>query len=391
MNTIADCQPTTRSLNRVAAVLVVGVVVASALAQSAAVPQTQPQAASAPVKQIDVSVDDRVELLSIIFHLAGNPEYCNPRVGSYAKDVAEHFGAFKDHAAIQTARRLRANRGVSYDAPMSLAAHLSDAAGMELLVPLDPWPEGLDDRWKPSELEEFLAQARQFAADSHFPAFFAAHKELYATSVARMEKVLAEQAHLEWFDEFFGPRRGGRFHVVLGMLNGPSCYGSRLARPDSTEMYCILGVWMVDAKGTPYFDQSVLSTVVHEFAHSYVNPVVDKWLAQLEAAGKPLFAKQEARMRRMAYGNWETMMRESMVRASVIRYTNRYQGSFRAAMAAMGEAGRGFGWMGELVKVMAEYEADRETYPTLDDFMPRVVEFFNAYAAKLAAKTQPGS
>src|SRR5262249_1702982 len=46
---------------------------------------------------VDVTVDPRVELLSIIFHLAGNPEYNQAQVRSYADDVTTHFGPFKDH------------------------------------------------------------------------------------------------------------------------------------------------------------------------------------------------------------------------------------------------------------------------------------------------------
>ena len=349
-------------------------------------PATQSQPTSQPGPQIDVSVDPRVELISLIFRLAGNPEYTKAHVPSYVKDADEHFAAFKDHPVVKTARRLRKEDGVSYDAPMSLAVHLGDAARLELLVPLDPWPEGLDERWKPRELQLFSEQARDFAATSDFQGFFDAHRHLYDQSVERMRKVLTEHAHLEWFDEFFGPQRDGRFHLALGMLNGPNCYGARLRRPGRSDMYCILGIWLVDDKGVPAFADSVAQTVVHEFAHSYVNPVVEKWTPQLEKAGTVIFPTQEKRMREMAYGTWQTMIIESMVRASEIRYVDRYQGDFMAAAGVMGQSAKGFVWMPGLAKLMAEYEADRQTYPTLDDFMPRVVEFFNDYAATLKAK-----
>jgi hypothetical protein len=44
-------------------------------------------------------------------------------------------------------------------------------------------------------------------------------------------------------------------------------------------MYAILGVWRVDADKQPTFDKSFLLTLVHEFAHSYVNPLVDHFPA----------------------------------------------------------------------------------------------------------------
>ena len=260
--------------------------------------------ASGPLPTIDVTVDARVELLSIIFRLAGNSEYTQAKVPAYAKDVDDQFGALRDHPVVQTARRLREQYGVSYDAPMSLAGHLKDATTLELVVPLQPWPEGLDQRWKPQELEPFLQQARDFAAAGQFQSFFDKHKGLYDQAVSRMRELLLRQAHAEWFNAFFGTRQDCRFHVVLGMLNGPCCYGARLQSQDRREMYCILGVWMVDAQGVPRFDKSVMPTVVHEFAHSYANPLVDKWAPQLQKAGNALFATQKQRMERMAYGMW---------------------------------------------------------------------------------------
>jgi hypothetical protein len=40
----------------------------------------------------------------------------------------------------------------------------------------------------------------------------------------------------------------------------------------------------------------------------------------------------------------------------------------------------------ELADVLAEYEADRKDYPTLDSFMPRIVAFFDDYAPRFAKK-----
>ena len=94
---------------------------------------------------IEVRVDPRVELFSIIFRLAGNKEYSQGRVESYVKDVEKHFGPFRNHPAVGMARKLRTTRGVGYDAPMSLAVHL-DAENLETKLPLRPWPQSLHRR-----------------------------------------------------------------------------------------------------------------------------------------------------------------------------------------------------------------------------------------------------
>jgi len=334
-----------------------------------------------------VVVDPRVELMSVIFRLAGNPEYSKGRVPSYVDDVDARFGPFRDHAAVTLARELRRTRGVSYDAVMSMAVHLSDAYALAEKVPFDPHPPGLDGRWRTEDARRFLEAARRFVEETSFKEFVDEHRKLYELTESRMRKVLDEHAHLEWFDEFFGERPEASFTVALGLLNGGACYGPRFRAADGKEeLYCVLGVWLVDDEGNPTFTKGVLKTVTHEFCHSYTNAIVDRHEAEFEPAGKRIFPHVEAAMRRQAYGHWKTMLYEAMVRACVIRYTRKYDGSVAAWLAVQQEKGRSFRWVGDLSNLLGEYESSRDEYPTLDAFAPRIVAFFNEHAEEYAEK-----
>jgi len=336
---------------------------------------------------VEVSVDPRVELFSIIFRLAGHPEYNQGRVESYTDDVERHFGSQRDHAVVKLARELRRTRGVSYDACMSLAVHIEDASGLAERIPFDPHPEALDARWTVSGAREFLRLARQFQRETKFADFFDDHAELYQTAVSRMQKVLATKGKLEWFDEFFGTRPEARFTLALGMLNGGACYGPRMrAAGGREELYCILGVWETDKKGMPRFDKSMLSTVVHEFCHSYTNALVDKHEADLRDAGERIYPHVEQAMTKQAYGNWKTMMYESLVRGCVVRYTFASEGWRAAKLAIEGDVERKFLWVGDLSNLLADYERERGQYQTLDAFFPRIVAFFDEQADTLVPK-----
>lgn len=339
-----------------------------------------------PPAPLEVSVDARVELICIIFRLAGNPEYGQGRVPSYLQDIDQHFAAVREHPAVVLARQLRSKRGVSYDAPMSLAAHLKDAESLAVRVPLDPWPAGLDQRWRPPELRDFLEKARQFARAANFGEFWRAHQELYEETAARARRLVETEGHLDWFNHFFGARPGARFRLALGLVNGGCCYGARVQLGQEEELYCILGVWNCDKDGQPQFGRDVLDTVAHEFCHSYVNPHVYARSAELSAAGTKLYRKAQARMQRMAYGNWQTMLHESVVRAAVVRYVNATQGREAAARQVGKEVARGFPWVEKLSELLAEYETKRGQYPAFAAFMPRIVEFFNRTAADQAAE-----
>jgi hypothetical protein len=346
------------------------------------------QAVPSSAHSLRVVVDPRVELLSLIFRLAGNPEYNMARVTSYAEDTEKQFGKFRSHAVVSLARELRGTHGISYDAVMSLAVHLTDAERLQLKLPLQPWPEGLDRRWTAPEVSKFLAAARQFVKDSSFQEFVEQHRPLYQTTVARMQTLMEKEAHLDWFDAYFGPRSQAGFTVALGLLNGSGCYGPHFRAADGREeLYCVLGVWQTDKQGLPEFTHDALGTVVHEFCHSYANPLIARHQAELRASGDALFEHVAERMRSQAYGNAQTMLHESLVRVCVIRYLRQYEGEEAVKRAIQSEKRNGFLWMQEMSDLLGEYEARREQYPTLEDFSPRLVAFF-AESAKNIPKTQ---
>ncbi len=338
--------------------------------------ETKPVASS-----LTVSVDPRVELISIIFRLAGNPEYNKGRMVGYISDIEKQFGPYRGHPVIKLAAKLREKNSVCYDAPMSLAVHLEDANNLEMRLSLEPRPVGLDDRWRPEDVRDFLEKARQFAQEANFNDFLKEQQPMYNRAVARLRILLEKEAHLEWFDDFFGARPGAEFHVALGIVSGPSNYGVKIKLEDREEYYCILGVWKCRflGLGEPKFDKTMLSTVIHEFCHSYANQIVDAHITQLEKPGKKIFEKVRDKMQSMAYGNWQTMMRESLVRACVVRYMAATEGPDAAQRQIRSEVSIGFSWIPELSDLLAQYEQQRDKYPTVDTFFPNIVDFFNSY------------
>ncbi len=375
--------------------LTVAIATAAAMAQATVMAaettnRAAGQAAPGSMHSLRVVVDPRVGLMSLIFRLAGNREYNMENVvESYAGDAEKQFGKFRGHAVVNLAQKLRTTHGVSYDAVMSMAIHLTDAKHLKLKLPLQPWPEGLDRRWTAHDVRNFLAAAQQFVKDSFFQEFIEQHRPLYQITEERMQTLMEKEAHLEWFDAYFGRRPQASFTVALGLLNGGGCYGPHFRAADGhEELYCVLGVWQTDQQGLPEFTRDALGTVVHEFCHSYANPLIERHLAELQPSGDALFEHVAGRMRSQAYASGQTLLNESLVRVCVIRYLRQYEGEEAARRAIQAEKARGFLWMKEMSDLLGEYETHREQYPTLEDFSPRLVAFF-AETAKNFSKTQP--
>lgn len=328
-------------------------------------------------------VDERVELLSIVFHLAGNPEYNMSKITAYTRDIDRYFGPYKTLPAVKMAARLRKTNGVSFDAVMDMAVYLSPPPALKPLVKFtNEIPEA---RWGQENATEFVTLLREFYRVSKFHAFFVAHRPLYRLAESRFAHELSN-LDLGWYRQFYGEAPSYRFNLILALNNGGGNYGVHVMFPGGREEVCaIIGAWTKDSEGRPTFPprKGYLGTIIHEFNHSFVNPAVDEHWKDF-ASAQQVFKPVAAQMRRMAYGSARTMVDESLVRAAVIQYFESH-GSTVAEVhnRIVREQSNGFFWMPELCDLLRAYESNRNRYPTFDSFMPRVGQFYGALATKM--------
>jgi len=328
---------------------------------------------------VQAKTDQRIELMSIVFRLAGSPEYNMNPFKSYVSDIDEWFGPYKNHPVVLLAKQLRMTRGVSYDAVMSMAIHLGQPPALK---PLVPFKSGVPDhRWGRSGSTRFLKLLRDFYQESGFSQFYANHQAMYTLAENRMNGVLAK-VNFDWFEQFYGIKSSGRFNLILGIGNGGGNYGPKIIFPDGSEdLYAIMGTWLIDQDGNPDYNESVLSTIIHEFNHSFANPLVERNVKILEAPGKALFNPVKDQMSKMAYGNWKTVMYESLVRASVIQYfIDNHSPENQIRRMKVAEMSNGFLWTPQLVDLLKEYENNRNTFPELSAFMPRIAALYESLA-----------
>lgn len=65
--------------------------------------------ASPALAQLRATTDPRVEIISIVFRIAGNPQYNQGRINAYLDDIGNRFAPHESHRLL--ARFLRASRG----------------------------------------------------------------------------------------------------------------------------------------------------------------------------------------------------------------------------------------------------------------------------------------
>ena len=126
--------------------------------------------------------------------------------------------------------------------------------------------------------------------------------------------------------------------------------------------------------------------MIHEFNHSFINHYLDEnkypdFVKELEPAATDLFISSRWSMAKQAYGNWKTVINESLVRAAVICYMlDKEYKPEEIKNELLEQVQRNFRWMPELVSLLKKYEKKQSRYENFENFYPKIIDFFMDYA-----------
>ncbi len=349
---------------------------------SALATSNQPSVYRASAGRITIEVDPRVELIGIVFRLAGSPEFNDGILRPYAKAIEKHFGDFDNHPAVKMAVRLRNTRLMSCDGPMSLAAHIDRS--LRLRETPEEWPSTLDYRWEKQETTEFLEKLRQFAAETKSDEFFKGQRDIYETGIQSCKDLIDPLNIGQWLVDYFGDDDCGDLKLVLGFINGFCNYGVQFTADQTREKYAIVGMRPFGPESTVMFRPIQIGSTVHEFCHAFVNPIVKTHMGRLRPAGEKLFAVHGPAMRISGYQKWESVMYETAVRACVMCFVRQKFEPMYMGYFLKDEVKAGFIWVEEAGNFLNKYEGNRNNYPTFESFFPEFVNFLNEYSGKAA-------
>ena len=303
-------------------------------------------AAELSAERIEVAVDARVELFSVLERLAGRPEY-GIAATPYARAVDTWFAPYAGMPAVASFRQLRSSHSIGYDAAMTLAAQLDEQ--LAPVRPLSPLPEGLDVRWEGVDLERVLGEVRDFAAEARFDDFLAAQHDYIAAVEEAFRSFVRSRPVRDWFEGVFGPGQRPGYHVVPGLLTGLMSYG---VHAGTDEFYAIMSLEAPDAGGVPTLGLLTEEYLVHEFAHAHVNSVVREHIEVFDGPA-PLIDSAAPAMEQQHYLTRHIVVEESIVRALAVLYLRDEVGVDAARQSLEMQHRLGFTWTRDLALTLA--------------------------------------
>jgi len=324
-----------------------------------------------PGSRINVTVDPRIELLAVVQYLSGYDVLVQDAL-QYKDAVDKRFSDFRDHEAVRLFGEMRTG-GFSYDAPP--AAMLNVSAPPELAVQV-PFTDYVARRAGGREqLEEFIEVLRSLAEESDFMGFFEEQAGFYGEIVGEAQAAMGDTDYAATLEDYYGVRQSSYNLILAPLFRGG--YGPRLERDEGAfDVYNITGPWGVQ-DGRPQYGSAgaVKYICIHEFGHSFVNPIVEEFEAETNRYSA-LYEPIADEMKRQAYGGWLTCAHEHIIRAVTARMVIHEAGETAGRGALSSEYGRGFRYVKPLCEALERYEAGRTTYPTFRDFYPELLKVF---------------
>ena len=328
--------------------------------------------------QIKSEVSETVELMGILSRTAGFQEFSNDLAGQYSKDTETWFGKYREHPTVTYYKDLRAKNGIGYERVTNMAVHLEIEKGKVTLV---GDRAELTGGWKDVDLDDFVRRLNKFYADSRFHEFFEQHQDFYNDFLKLYDTNVIPVIHSEWYSRFYnGVEPTELFRLIIGFTYGSTNNGASRQLPgQQREVFAVCGYNINPRTGRLLFDSSL---PLHEFNHSFVNPLLDKDENEkiMQNVGQKLFKLSQSSMEQQHYDDWHIVINETLVRAAVIVYFYEHgYNQFAMNMLNIETMNQGFPWMLDVVSALRYYSTHREQYPTLNDFYPEIARFISKY------------
>lgn len=324
--------------------------------------------------QISVITDERVELTSAVFRLAGIPEYTDGEVVPYNAAIDEQFEDYKDNALFEYIRKLRNEDRLGYASVAASAFYITIQDGK---VSVDPTRDisdltGKGKQWaSDSKFRKYVRLLNNFYQESNFAQFYNSQAQAYSEQIEKAA-TLFDNINGEWFANFYGVEFvAPRVYIALG--NGKHNY---FVNGVDGSYDIVLGAKRY------YLIDTLLPVIIHEICHKYSNPITDAMYSDIEGDFATFLSDDDitARLANIGYRDTKTVAIEWFTNLCTVMYLQDNV-PLLAGYHAAKLRDNGFIWLPATIKSMEEYSTNRELYPALSNYAPKIVQCINEFGS----------
>lgn len=330
-------------------------------------------------EKVKVFVDERVELLSVVQSLAaynlrvetGQARNYSDFYESYISDIETSFMNFKDHATVLKTQEKFGNIVLSEG---SIACHgpifdeefqLTESTGQGISNAVAFYGGA-------EQASLYGSQLADFAKETDFEEFFEKNNYYYQQQVDKINELIQNKGIVNAVNDYFGYEFDS-YNIIVSPLCLMMRSFSIVNDEGQTEVYLVMGI--------PRDEANWFGLLYHELSQAYTQALEEELLnnpGQLKDMA-PIFNTINA------YDFYPVQTEEAQVTRAIDKYVT-HAVSVRLMSEHSSKVFRekyanivkqmGFTHLDSLCEKLTEYENDREKYPTFDDFIPEIINFF---------------
>jgi len=315
----------------------------------------------------NIVVNPAVECLGVAYAL-GEFGFNKVRTNrNYVEIVQEKFKEYKDHEFVQYIRYVVDETETYFtdSQPIEMA--------LDVMENKKPSKEFLYNCGATMQIfNDFKRLFIKFVKDINFNEFFNEMSGYYIDIINQYINDLKKYVPSEFLFDFLG-LKSKNLNILLMLGVATANYGLKRGN----KLYCCVRPYHQTRKQgmVDYFYNKSYSAslILHEFAHSFINPLSKKYRKEVMKIDKEKF--KEA-LENNAYGeHYETVINETIIRTIECLYIKKYINKDYETFK-QGYIDDGFIFIPELEVLYEDYLNNRDKYKTIKNFYPKIIDFF---------------
>lgn len=327
------------------------------------------------INNLEIRVDKRTELLSIIEIISDYGKkypFLLEKYGNknYVTEIEKKFKYYKNHKVVKLFNYLTLNYDFCFSTPIKLFLQLNDDFSFSYLSD-DPFSKKLN---KDPKVLELLSLLSDFAEEIKFDIYYFSNEKNYRRFINNVANQLTGLNIVKFINNYYGITESKNFIVNLIPWRTYGCYGTCNNNDLYTHLCCHHKSKNEDdiyPSNDQIFNYS--SFLVHEFSHSFINPLTDKY--SLIAEDNPIFNDIQSNMKELGYRSNKSILNDHIVRAVTLRYLflQRNDISYYNKQLELDE-NWGFSYIRNIMTSLEIYEKNRNYYKDMDVFYPLLIQ-----------------
>ena len=319
---------------------------------------------------INVKVDKRCELMGVLLLISNYNkedadliEECNNK--EYRDKIFSWFNKFKNEKCVKLLNEIIDKLCFNYDAPIYLIEQLNEDYTYEKLLDY-PFKERLQS----SKLViDFLNEIPNFVKKTNFEEFFESNKNFYQTGINQIKNLIKDYNIVGFLKDFYKTDfKDVNFFINLMHFATHGNYGVNI----NNNYICNACLRKSEDGKINFIDEkfNTLSLYVHEFSHSIINPLTDKY----SDIKLDFFNDIYDKMKRLVYSSAEVIIDEHIIRGIEIVFSKGLKGGQDFAEEYIKDnIDSGFIYIETVVKSLENYLKNIDIYKNFEEYFPTIL------------------